>query len=239
MWDGTSWFPLGAGIDGFCFAITVDQNGMVYAGGEFELVGAGVGANNIAKWDGQSWLPLGQGIEGNDAACVALAVDQNNNLFVGGEFTMINGVLANSIARWDGSSWSSLDGGLNESVGDNCGAIAIGQSGTVYIGGFFSSAGGVPAEHIASWCGETVSSISSFQNQNELKVYPTPTTDNVYFSSILQEATKVSILDSAGRIIRTVSVTNSKVDFSDLSPGMYFLKLQDNLNIPVIKIIKK
>jgi hypothetical protein len=42
--------------------------------------------------------------------------EMNNELYVGGEFTMIGGVVANHIAKWNGSSWSAVGAGLNDVV---------------------------------------------------------------------------------------------------------------------------
>ena len=59
-WDGSSWSPVGSGIDGPVGRLALSGND-VYAGGRFTNAG-GVPANNIAKWNGSSWSALGSGI---------------------------------------------------------------------------------------------------------------------------------------------------------------------------------
>jgi hypothetical protein len=58
-------------------------------------------------------------------------------------------VLANYVAKWDGKMWSSL--GLG--TGDAVSSLGFDTNGTLYAGGYFTSAGGVPANYIAKWDG--------------------------------------------------------------------------------------
>jgi hypothetical protein len=108
--------------------LTVDTSGtgspIVYVGGNFATVGAGVPASCVAKWDGQQWTALGGEIGGVQYPTVyasALFDDDGAGphppaLFVGGNFTTAGGVPANYIAKWDGSSWSPLGSGMDSWV---------------------------------------------------------------------------------------------------------------------------
>ena len=139
-WDGTSWSPLGTGMNGNVFALAVSGTD-VYAGGSF-LTAGGVAVNRIAKWDGTSWSPLGTGM---NSTVWALAVS-GTDVYAGGAFTTAGGVSANYIAEWDGTSWSALGTGMNNGV------RALAVSGTdIYAGGGFTTAGGVSANRIAKW----------------------------------------------------------------------------------------
>jgi WD40 repeat protein len=64
-------------------------------------------------------------------------------------------VAANNIARWDAatSSWQALGSGVNRTVS----ALAVGPDGSLYAGGYFSSAGGIVAARIARWDATTAS----------------------------------------------------------------------------------
>jgi hypothetical protein len=60
--------------------------------------------------------------------------------------------VVNGIARWDGASWRALGEGVNGRVE----AVAVSESGIVYVGGSFSRLGGSPtifASNIAAWNG--------------------------------------------------------------------------------------
>src|SRR6185436_5932460 len=72
-WDGSSWSPLGLGMNGEVYALAVSGTNL-YAGGTFTMAG-GNPASRIARWNGSSWSPLGLGM--NDWV-LALAVSGTN-----------------------------------------------------------------------------------------------------------------------------------------------------------------
>ncbi len=157
-WDGRTWSALGAGMAGYgletCVYALAASGSDVYAGGHF-LAAGGVRANSIAKWDGDAWSPLGSGTYGS---IYALAVS-GSNVFAGGSFGTIGGVPANCVAKWDGQAWTALGSGL---TGDRSGTVvyALAVGGTnLYVGGWFTQAGGVLATNIARWDGHAWASL--------------------------------------------------------------------------------
>ena len=155
-WDGASWSPLGAGMNGDVYTLAVFDDGggpALYAGGFFTTAG-GLPANRVAKWDGSSWSPLGSGV---DASVLALAVFDDGGgpaLYAGGQFTIAGGGSASRIAKWDGSIWSALGSGANNNVR----ALTVfddGGGSALYVGGQFTLAGGITAGRIAKWDGSS------------------------------------------------------------------------------------
>ncbi len=74
------------GLNGDVYALAIDSQGAVYAGGYFSGADSTT-VNNIAKWDGTSWSALDGGVSGvMGVAVTALAVDSNDDLYVGGYF---------------------------------------------------------------------------------------------------------------------------------------------------------
>ena len=63
----------------------------------------------------------------------------------------------NRIARWDGSAWSALGSGMNSTVK----ALAFDNSGNLYAGGYFTTAGGETVNRIAKWDGSAWSALGS------------------------------------------------------------------------------
>jgi len=174
-WNGGGWSALGSGVSGNgtgsmnqtrVRALAFDGSGNLYAGGYFTTAG-GVSANNIAKWDGSSWSALGSGTRTYDAANVenpgvkTLAIDGSGNIFAGGTFEYAGDMGVRNIAKWDGSGWSALGSGSNAGINNTVTAVAIDGSGSLYVGGKFTSAGGVSVHSIAKWDGSAWSALGS------------------------------------------------------------------------------
>ncbi|WP_448540453.1 beta strand repeat-containing protein [Roseiflexus sp.] len=161
-WDGTQWYAVGGAnaINASVNAIAI-SGANVYVGGGFTDAGGNPNADRIARWDGTNWNALGTGISGfGVVTTIALS---GTDVYVGGNFTDAGGVSgANSIARWDGAQWYTV-GGANAIPGSSFAVYAIAISGTnVYVGGFFTTAGGVSdANYIARWDGTTWSGLLS------------------------------------------------------------------------------
>jgi hypothetical protein len=109
-WDGSSWHPLGEGLNSTGRGVAV-LGSDVFVGGWFTTAG-GQAANRVARWDGSGWSPLGgDGANGVNAWIRAVAVS-DSDLYVGGEFTMAGGQAANHVARWSAAGVSTdPDGG--------------------------------------------------------------------------------------------------------------------------------
>jgi trimeric autotransporter adhesin len=114
-WDGASWQPLGPaenpGMNGDVNNVIV-YNGELIAVGNFTTAG-GVPANRIARWNPEGsgqWQPLDP--IGLNASAFGLAVLDDGDLYVSGNFTLAGGVPnTRGVARWDGANWHPVGGG--------------------------------------------------------------------------------------------------------------------------------
>jgi hypothetical protein len=150
----STWSALGSGLgpSGIdIYSIAIDSLNNVYVGGYFTNAG-GVSVNNIAKWNPNTstWSALTSGI---NYFIISIAIDSADNVYVGGQFTSAGGVSAKNIAKWNPntSTWSALGTGTNTGGDINVKSVAIDSANNVYIGGSFTTAGGVPANYIAKW----------------------------------------------------------------------------------------
>lgn len=153
VWNGSSWASLGAGpangVNGSVSALAFQGND-VYVGGSFGVAG-GVSAFGIAKWSGGSWSALGAGCRGG-VSCIGIL---GSDIYVGGGFTNVGGVNARSFAKWDGFSWTTwptTDGVFQYPLNDAANRMRV-KDGSLYIGGNFSQAGGMIANHVARYDG--------------------------------------------------------------------------------------
>jgi hypothetical protein len=159
-----TWSTLGTGssngVSNTVLALAVVGNEVV-VGGYFTSAG-GVSANNVARFNTQTntWSSLGTGSSnGVNELVNALAV-VGNEVVVGGIFTSAGGVSANYVARFNTqtNTWSSLGTGSQNGVsgGDFPYVNALAVSGNeVYVGGRFTSAGGVSANNVARFNTQT------------------------------------------------------------------------------------
>ncbi len=156
-----TWSALGAGVDGDVNAIAICGD-YIYAGGSFSHAG-GVSANNIARWNTttNTWSAIGTGVnDGVDGPVYAIAIDQSGYagyqyvVYVGGGFTQAGGVSVQNIAglyNFEGDEyWRALGAGVNSTVFAFALDITY-QYGYLYVGGNFTSAGGMAANHIATY----------------------------------------------------------------------------------------
>ena len=146
-YDGQQWNPMALGTNGPISKIAFDNLGTtLYVGGVFSTAGSET-VNNIAKWENGIWQGLTNvqtGSTGTNNEIRALAFDDQNNLYVGGNFDMAGGVAANRIAQWNGSTWQSLGTGTSGFVQ----AIDF-HDGYLYAGGNFVNAGNTTVNRIA------------------------------------------------------------------------------------------
>jgi len=180
-WDGTAWSALGSGMEnGFSvYAIDINANGNVYAGGNF-LNAGGVSANKIAKWNGTAWSALGTGMN-NDV--YAIVCDAAGNVYAGGSFSDAGGVYVGGIAKWNGSAWARVgtDGDVFETR-----SLAIDGSGNLYVGGVWAYINWVDVNKVAKWNGSVWSNIGSGTDD---QVFALKTYDNsIYFGGDFKSA---------------------------------------------------
>ncbi|HEX6886091.1 MAG TPA: HYR domain-containing protein [Planctomycetota bacterium] len=158
-WDGTTWSALGSGLNSSAYAlasVTVGGSTRLYAGGDFSSAG-GVAASRIARWDGASWAALGAGVNGRVETITGFA----GALFAGGSFTTAGGGAASHVARWNGSAWSALGSGTNSSTVEALVAHDDGSGPALFVGGDFTTAGGIAASGVARWNGASWSALGA------------------------------------------------------------------------------
>jgi len=149
-WNGTSWSGLGTpktgGTINAIYQMAFDRNGNLYAVGNFTTIAGVANASYIAKWNGTAWTAVGIPLGGagspviSYAACVA--VDSQNNVYVGGDFTnWASDALADYLTMWDGTSWDPVVS--STALDAEVRAIAIDRRDQVYVSGDFTGADGV------------------------------------------------------------------------------------------------
>jgi trimeric autotransporter adhesin len=174
-WDGSSWLPLGGGMNDVVYALAIvgesappgPSGQTLYAGGWFTQAG-GQPVSYIAAWDGSHWSDVGGGF---NLAVRALAVyDADGSgpepamLHAGGHFTRAGSTVVNGIARWDGTAWLPLGDGIGGIAGQSRVLALHVHADRLIVAGTFSTAGGLPAANIARWDGAAWSPLGTGTN---------------------------------------------------------------------------
>ena len=150
--------------------VRTDKSGSFDARGlQMELA-----ANGNPRFVAKSSPEITPTIAGTNNAVLAMALDGNGNVYIGGRFSLINGISANRIAKWNGSNWSALGSGVgntgngvtasNPFSGYVDALIVVG--GNLYVGGAFekaynSAASTIDANNIVMWNGTTWAALGS------------------------------------------------------------------------------
>lgn len=194
-WDGSHWLPLGDGLEANVRAITRDQAGKLFVGGEFSEVGP-----YLACWDGAELippfdylglsrdvtalgsLPNGDFIAGLDSGGVGGGLVRWDGTALttlttlgpisaiatkrNGDF-VVGGSFSGRIRAYSGGSWNFLGSGLN----GRAYAVLYLSNGDIVAAGEFSAAGGVPANRIARWNGTNWSPLGSGVDNGSFNSY--------------------------------------------------------------------
>jgi len=254
-WDGSTWAKLGSSsakliVSGRqIMTLYADDEENVYAGGSF------ADTNRkcfVAKWDGTTWSELGTGSNALNPNQIiyTLCMDPAGFLYAAGAFTDSNN--RGYVAQWDGNKWHELGTGRN-AIDPYGGTGAIGNGwiyaicsdnkGNIYAGGAFTdttySLSPYGNCYVAKF-GDADESVIPLSYDNAVQVYPNPAVGSITIStSTLLKVNSYSISDMEGRIVSSgrLENTNTTVDISILSPGMYLLQLDDGRG-KAFKIIK-
>ncbi len=152
-WDGTSWSPLGSGVNEPVWSLKSfdDGNGpAVFVGGTF-LEAGGIPAVHAARWDGSQWSNLG-----NEDFLDFFGIILAMAIFDFGEgpalyLTGADGFGPEPIFRWTGGpSWIVVTDELVGSV-EAITQFDDGNGPALYIGGGLFEAGGEAVGFIARW----------------------------------------------------------------------------------------
>lgn len=259
QWNDTTWNAVGAGgINGVVYSLGV-YNNELYAGGPYFTLAGGVSVNEIAKWNGITWASVGSGIGGNNSGDLFALREYHNELYAGGDFSVMDGNSSKCISRYDGASWNAVGSGVDSTYiitdtlfdfpmyGDTTFQYAPAMvsafmefNNELYVGGTFNMIGSVAAHNIAKW--STPLSINEISLTNQTFIYPNPFSFSatLHFNNFLKNAT-LTIYNSVGqqvKQIKNISEESIILHRDNLKCGVYFLQLtQDNKIFTTDKLI--
>ncbi len=244
-WNGSSWSKFNTQqANQAIYTLQLDGSNL-YVGGRFTAIG-GVSMSRIARWNGSSWSALGSGVTG-DVLDIEL---YGTDVVATGAFTGASGSTVNQIARWNGSSWAGVSSGLGGSIlgGSTVGNALAVYGNDLYVGGNFSTAGGLVSSGFARYSGTLLTApsrdqLSEFAGHN-VGAVPTLTVTNplragntLRLSVPRAGAVSIRIYDVQGRQARELDLGNVSAGAhevawdgrdsrgAELRSGVYFLRV--------------
>jgi hypothetical protein len=261
VYDNNSWTHL-ADCKGDMFrhvyGMTVIDS-LLYIYGRFNSLG-GVSSKGIVAFDGVKWYGLGQGMSYSGYEVINNVQKIDGKIHITGNFDKIEGISTSiptppsqntNYAVLENNQWC-----LKSAPFDNASFGVVKYKNDLFIYGAFRKCGADTIFGFAKWSGgnSTVACSDTFTisytyvgvpepiHFQDLKIYPNPFYDklNIEFYTPEIHQTNLQISNSLGQIVYTLNNLNQKqeIDISFLPRGLYFLKVQDNFEYRVFKIVK-
>lgn len=156
-WNGTTWSPLGSGLNGLVHDLQVHDDGagpQLYAAGAFSQSGANP-VGSVARWDGTAWISANLPFTGSTYTLESHddGLGGGPKLYAGGVWSAGPGYLG-GLARFDGGVWTAVPGlaaaaaGTAVTVWDLTSVHDVDRP-ALYVNGVFTSAGGAASNGIA------------------------------------------------------------------------------------------
>ena len=164
--DGDRWQPVGDGMAGWVFSMTVFDDGSgagpaLFVGGDYCILPDDDVTCDLARWDGSAWFDIPM----PGPAVYALEVYDDGaglgpRLYAGGLLQYFADPALDHVAAWDGQTWAPLASGVGEPNSASTAVIAmtvfddgLGLGDALYMGGVFETAGDLVSHNIARWGG--------------------------------------------------------------------------------------
>ena len=148
--------------------------------------------------------------------------------------------VTNSAAAWAGSLWPLFTSGA-ETKSAYFGGPTVGcHGGTAGSSTRFSSFVEGGRSILLTITGDSEELGTVELGSSKLAVYPNPATTEVNITLEGAKIAQVDVADVTGRVVSSQAVKNGKVNVSNLSSGVYFLRVKDDKGVTRIqKFIKK
>jgi hypothetical protein len=260
-YDGTNWIPW-VGVSGdiakYISGMTVIDT-MLYVYGRFNSI-AGTNCKGLAAYNGSKWFGFGSGLLTSSWETIYNVQKIDGEIYASGIFDKIEGVgtsnfnvnQSTNLAKFDGQKWCVMSPPF-----DNQNSGIIKYNNNLYAYGGFKKIGPDSVWGFVKWnggnstvaCSTTIAITAGVVGLNELiefgnlKLYPNPVKDNltIEYTYIAIQQTQIDILNAQGQLVYASALTELKkqIDMSAYSQGIYFIKLRNNHEQKVFKIVKE
>ncbi|MDP4950669.1 MAG: T9SS type A sorting domain-containing protein, partial [Flavobacteriales bacterium] len=255
--DGT-WTQLGGDINGVVefedsgseVALSQVGNIMAISSPSSNANGLHSGLVRIFEYLGGVWTQIGEDINGEaseDYFGWSIALSASGNVIaIGALWNDDNGFNSGHVKIYQniGGEWTQIGENINgEAASDESGfSVDISDDGsTVAIGAKANDGNGDFSGHVRVFdLSSIILSLPGYDLQNNISIFPIPSDESISINGIGDDIlAQFSIFDSRGKLIRSEAETIGSIDISDLSMGIYYLRIESSSSTIVLKFIKE
>lgn len=232
-------FNIGSGFDNTVESIALQSDGKILVGGYFTTYN-GITQNKLIRLnsDGSKDTAFTIG-SGFNVQVYSIALQLDGKILVGGQFATYNEITQNRLIRLDSNGSKDTSFNIGSGFIGPVNSIALQPDGKILLGGGFISYKGTSINRIIRLKGVTALSTASFE-EKKLFLFPNPVKDILNIS--LSENTsieKYAIYDLLGKKVISKNTVENFINVSELSSGVYMLKVVTNEGIITNKFIKE
>lgn len=235
-------FVIGTGCDNVTRAIVMQSDGKIILGGNFTTYN-GATVNRIVRLNSNGLLD-GTFTSGNgcDDYVNTVAIDSNNNIIIGGNFSSYNGTFSDKLVRI--KSDGTIDSTFNTNIGfDNTvNVVTIQQDGKILAGGTFSKYNNIQSNYFLRLIGDntTLSSTSFISTEKDKFIlYPNPVQNVINISRSDDRNAPFKIFNLLGQQVKSGILEQKEINVSNLKEGIYIFELNEGQKTRTKKFIKK
>jgi hypothetical protein len=260
-WNGSTWIqtpapsPVGSGqgVNAPVYSIKYDSsNNIIINGGAFTLsleANSNILSNYVSYFNvnNNTWntlketiIPYGvKNVTTPTGKVYVVLYDGISKIYVGGDFINVGGIYANSIAVYDISNnvWSALVDSNTSTNGVNAPVRSLCLFGALYVGGDFTTAGGVVVNYIAAWSPSTTTWSSLNGGGTNGPVYAiTSNSSEIFVGGNFTDAGGISGVNNIASYNSGTwaSLTDSTYSSSGTNGPVYAITFGSSLTNPII-----
>jgi hypothetical protein len=132
--------------------------------------------------------------------------------------------------------WSATNGTGSATI-DASGLLTAITDGTVDVVATANDGSGITGTTTITISNQTVG-LNQFDSKN-ISIYPNPVQNELFVVLDNQEIKKMNIFDLSGKVIKTIDTDTSQIDVSDLSDGIYILKIHTQNGVSNTRFVKQ
>ncbi|MFN5092381.1 MAG: T9SS type A sorting domain-containing protein [Bacteroidota bacterium] len=255
--DGT-WTQFGGDINGVVefedsgseVALSQDGNIVAISSASSNANGLHSGLVRIFEYLGGVWTQIGEDINGEaseDYFGWSIALSASGNVIaIGALWNDDNGFNSGHVKIYQniGGEWTQIGENINgEAASDESGfSVDISDDGsTVAIGAKANDGNGDFSGHVRVFdLSSIILSLPGYDLQNNICIFPIPSDESISINGIGDDIlAQFSIFDSRGKLILSEAEIIGSIDISDLSMGIYYLRIESSSSTIVLKFIKE